>query len=762
MLAGKPPFAGGTAVETGYAILRGEPAPLPHATDARISAVVARCLRKSADDRYRSAEEVEQALLSSRDAPPPTKPAAPTRSKLLPLALAALGGALVVIAALAVRSPPPPPPAEAALEASRIVVLPFAFRGSAAHEYLREGMVDLLSSALELSGFRAVDPTSVVRFASREAGAPEENLSRAAARRFHARLAIAGRIEETNGALHVEADAIDLSSDAPLKPVSADGSADDVLELAGKLAEELRLRAVGARLPTSGAAGRYAHIGLSSTRSPDALRAHLQGEAKLRRGQWSEAIDDFRRASSADPRFALAFYRLGVAASVREPGMADDALERAVKLGDALSARDRDLLAGFVAFRAGRAEEAEKRYRKLLAVDADDLDAWFQLGEVLFHTNAVRGHPPWQASAAFDRVLLLDPDHGAALVHLMWAAVAEGQLPAAARVAARYRKAAPEESFAAQWPQLWAAPDEAARAALFSTVQRPEAMKELNESLMMALLRLDDLSDAARLAEICSRRADPHEASRGSKIAGYVELARGRRRAALDDFALAQREDPTSALAMDRALIDALPFLRVEPAELRATRDAAARISPRTKEEEALLGYALGMLALRLDDRKSALSAADKLTASPPVMGASLGQDLALALRARVARAAGDWGAVRTALSGMRLDVPYRNHRMWWEWLPDHLLRAELAQHDGDDQRALEWLSSFAAEGPLSGVRYAPAMLARARLHDRRGERAAALGAYQKFVALWSTAEREQQPDVTFARERITALAGKQ
>lgn len=58
MLAGKPPFAGGSQIATLTAILRDEPAPLPSAVPADLVNLVFRCLRKNPADRYPSMNQV--------------------------------------------------------------------------------------------------------------------------------------------------------------------------------------------------------------------------------------------------------------------------------------------------------------------------------------------------------------------------------------------------------------------------------------------------------------------------------------------------------------------------------------------------------------------------------------------------------------------------------------------------------------------------------------------------------------------------------
>ena len=74
-----------------------------------------------------------------------------------------------------------------------------------------------------------------------------------------------------------------------------------------------------------------------------------------------------------------------------------------------MAPRDRRLLDAFVAFHRGRAKDAEDAYRALLRDYPDDLEATFQLADVLYHYSRVLGSPRTEAYALFNKVLELDP-----------------------------------------------------------------------------------------------------------------------------------------------------------------------------------------------------------------------------------------------------------------------------------------------------------------------------------------------------------------
>jgi hypothetical protein len=84
--------------------------------------------------------------------------------------------------------------------------------------------------------------------------------------------------------------------------------------------------------------------------------------------------------------------------------------ERAVRLADRLSERDRRLLQSFAALADGRPDDAESGYRGILQDYPDDLEAQWQLATVLNVYNPLRGRPIAEAAPVFEGVVKLDPE----------------------------------------------------------------------------------------------------------------------------------------------------------------------------------------------------------------------------------------------------------------------------------------------------------------------------------------------------------------
>ena len=156
-----------------------------------------------------------------------------------------------------------------------------------------------------------------------------------------------------------------------------------------------------------GCAGRA--IASVTTSSLPALKAYLVGEQAFRVGEY-RAAEAFQQAVGQDSLFALAYYRLAAAAEYAafRSDIATGDGER-LRYSDRLSSRDRALVDASLAVRRGDANEAERLLRSYLGRYPDDVQAWFDLGEVLFHLNPLRGRPGTEAREPFGRVIRYRP-----------------------------------------------------------------------------------------------------------------------------------------------------------------------------------------------------------------------------------------------------------------------------------------------------------------------------------------------------------------
>lgn len=406
MLAGEPPFTGPTA-QAIFARRLTDPVPSLRAVrevPEHVQRAIEKALARTPADRFSTAGRMAGALSDT------TRPARSTpRWRTAAAALATL--ALVVMAVPAVIKFSKP---AAAVSAARVAVLPFAVRGGEDFSFLGEGLVDLLSRGLDGAGeLRTVDPGTVLTAVAQNGGSGTLDIerSRTLARRLGAGLYVLGSVNVAEGRLRIQASLYGgtaVGTEA-LTKASVEGTSAQLFTLVDDLSAQLLSKR------ERGSVGRLAQTAAITTSSLVALKAFLDAEHRLRTAslqapKLDSAISMFQQAIEEDSGFALAHYRMAVAAGwANRPAMSTAAAARALALSERLTERDRRLLAAYVDFRQGDANAAERQYRAILEEYPDDLEASFQLADVLYNYNPLRGRPRGEARDPFNQVLALDP-----------------------------------------------------------------------------------------------------------------------------------------------------------------------------------------------------------------------------------------------------------------------------------------------------------------------------------------------------------------
>jgi serine/threonine-protein kinase len=418
MLAGEPPYTGPTPQAIVARRLTEPPPRLRTIRDApeSLEQAIHHALARNAADRFATARDFARAITEAGITAP--GPVESQRVTPAPWGRApkVLVGALLLTLALGLawtiyrRAAPAVPP----VSASRLAVLPFAVRGSGNFSYLAEGMVDLLSRDLDGAGdLRTVDAGTILTAAAqndRDAVLDVER-GRTVARRVGARLYVLGSVHAVGGRVRIQAAVYDGAEASPGAKTEAtvEGDSARLFELVDRLSAQLMVKR--GRGPVT----RLAETAAITTRSLVALKAYLDAERRLRAASLQparidSAITMFQQAITEDSTFALAHYRMAVAAGwANRPAMATAAAGRAFTLSDRLTERDRRLLTAYVDYRRGAANSAERQYRAILQDYPDDLEAVFQLADVLHNYNPLRGRPRGEAGELFTQVLDLDP-----------------------------------------------------------------------------------------------------------------------------------------------------------------------------------------------------------------------------------------------------------------------------------------------------------------------------------------------------------------
>jgi tetratricopeptide (TPR) repeat protein len=649
-------------------------------------------------------------------------------------------------------------------------VLPFSVRGGQELAYLGEGMVSLLGTKLDgAGGLRRVDPHSLLSFVKRHASdSTDPEAGRTVAQQFGAGLYVLGSVVELPGRVHIEASLYDVArGDAPMAEASAEGEVTRLTDLVDALAADL----LKSRIGEAGAA--FMRVGARTTDSFPALKAYLEGESAHRAGRWKAAQEAFERAVAADPSFSLAYLRLSDAAGWGlDPEASHHAAEQALQHRGRLSEHDRLLVEAQFACVSGAVDEAERRYRTLLGVYPEDWQAWWWLGETLYHFNPLRGRSVREAREPLERALDLDPTMWEPLTHLMHVAAIDGDRPRLRSLLERYLgfEASSEGTIRQRALGAFALGDRASQEAVLADLARASDF-ELGLTPDV-VLHGGDLRAAEEVARLLTdpTRAAPMRATGHAKLA-HLALARGRWGEARAELAAAARFDPATALEY-RALLSATSFLRLPRVELEELRAEVGRwnaaalpasahksawSSPHEGRHVELRAYLLGALSVRLGDSEAALRKATELERGE---GSAEARALAGSLRAQAARLGGEAAEALDLIEKAALQtwLEYPLASPFWSQAYERFLRAELLQELGRHEEALGWYATFEEHTVFDRVYHAPALLRSGEIYEEIGEREKARRHYERFAALWRDSDPELRPLVAEAEERLRGI----
>lgn len=285
---------------------------------------------------------------------------------------------------------------------STIAVLPFKVIGGTELAYLGSGIVEMVSRNIDgAAGLRAIAPDMVLAY-SQDKDTPADEL----AEKLAARYLVSGNVTQAGTQVRVTATIKDhRKSTAKSVTRVVEGQTSELFGLIDQLSAQI-LSAT-----RSGQDARLSESAALTTRSLPALREYLAGEELYRRTQYDSAVAKFSEAVSIDSTFALAYYRLAVAhswAGTMVP--VRPAIEGAKLNMHRLSARDRALVEAFAVFVEGRVEESEAKYREILALYPGDMEATYQLSEMMMLNNSYSGRPVSEAAPMLAQVAAADPE----------------------------------------------------------------------------------------------------------------------------------------------------------------------------------------------------------------------------------------------------------------------------------------------------------------------------------------------------------------
>jgi DNA-binding SARP family transcriptional activator len=305
--------------------------------------------------------------------------------------------------------------------------------------YLSEGVIDLLGA--QIGGIGPVHVASPATFAipwlslrAQRGVDPSMDDAIAIARRSRATKLIIGSLVVSGERVALDASLMDVASGASVATARAEGGVGELPLVVDRLAAELLSLFHGgnaARMPAFGATPLAA------------VRAYATGRSAFRAGDYQSALTAFRQAIDVDSTFALA-----ALAMCRAAAWSGDATARyrgyrvAWASRHRLSPADRALLVAIVGPRFPEPSSVRERvlaWEEVTRLDPDQPDAWFELGDLLFHAADLIGDSAAHARIplALGAALTRDSSYGPALEHIVQYAARANDTALARAYAAR-------------------------------------------------------------------------------------------------------------------------------------------------------------------------------------------------------------------------------------------------------------------------------------------------------------------------------------
>jgi len=449
MLTGRVPFEGDTPLSVAVK-QKSETAPDPRKINPQIpedlKLAVMKCLDKSRERRFQSADDLSAELAKIEKSLPITTTPLPVRSAStsrqvtvrLPSKKIWIPAAVVLVAAIAfvVRQFLP----ERAASRQAIAVVGFRNQtGDKAFDYLQEAIPNLLITSLEQSGRFRVTSWPRLKDILRQLGKDDaavfdEEAGFEVCRKEGIEALIAGSYVKAGETFATDVKVLDAATKQLLKSASSKGEgAASILKIQIDQLSRAICRGVGrSALKIESSPPKIADL---TTDSIDAYNYFLRGRDEVERFFYDDARRSLEKAVAIDPTFAIAYLHQARAASgVSDLKARDEALQKAKQYAGKVTEKERLLIDALYACHIEQNPDKQGRFlEELTAKFPTEKYAHYELG--LFYNRL--GRRP-EAIDEYEKTLVLDPNFGPAMNEIAFVHARGGNFDEAIRYLEQY------------------------------------------------------------------------------------------------------------------------------------------------------------------------------------------------------------------------------------------------------------------------------------------------------------------------------------
>jgi serine/threonine protein kinase/Tfp pilus assembly protein PilF len=791
MLTGHLPFEGDTPLSVAVK-QKSERPPDPRTINAQIpdelGRIILKCLEKSKENRFQSADELLKELANLEKDLPATSQVLPIRktftSKQITVQFSlkkALWPVAALIAAVIIGFAVwKMIPHKAGIKHA-IAIIGFKNQtGDQSLDYLQEAIPNLLITSLEQSGHFQVTSwerlNDLLGQSGRDAAAvSDEEAGFDVCRKEGIDALVLGSYIKAGETFATDVKVLDVGTKKLLRTASAKG--DGVSSVLKTQIDEISrtisrgLGPVAAKIEI--AAPKIADL---TTSSMEAYNYFLRGRDDYEKFYYADARKFLEKAVSLDPTFAVAYLYLGkVASAIADSKVMTEAYEMAKKYAEKTSEKERLYIEAGYASAVER--DPEKRLRLLLELTKKyPQEKEFHADLGIFYDGR-RRYP--EAIVEYEKALTLDPNFGPALNQAGYACAAIGELEKALQYFERYAAANPGE----------ANPIDSIAELYFRLGNFDMAKAKYQEALEIR----PDFSGSCRgiayvyavqenypearhwLDEFIQRAPTPAEKSEGYWLKAYFDYFLGRWDASLAEFLTVKEQREKSGLAFVAAMADWMRgFIYCDQGKYDLARqsfqgcyDFWLKRNPAYRSTYSVsMNFVFGWVDLKEGHLEAAKDRLREIEALLPAVDPGSQETLTSAFRLlnadvllvenlpeKAIEAGGEIG--RETFLNMNISgLVYYNA----PFLKDVVARAYWKK--GDLDKAIAEYNRLMTIDPKNQVRYLIHPLYHYRLgrvYEDKGEKAKSVAEYGKFLDYWKDAD-PKHPELSDARKRLESL----